>query len=112
MTHEQDEGSSSTGMLSEWLQRIWAGDRDTVDEKPRTWFWRDVALVCAMAAAVSIFLQWELFQQPDRFHDNWRQMPHFSRPTSRRFTPTIFFSVMCVSTAPRLPRPSTIRFRG
>ena len=89
--HGNDDRSSSTGMLSEWLQHIWAGDDDLVDESPRPWFWRDVALVCAMAAAVSIFLQWELFQQPDRFHDNWRQMPHFLPPDQQAFHPDDLF---------------------
>ncbi len=44
-----------------------------------------------MAAAVSIFLQWELFQQPDRFHDNWRQMPHFLPPDQQAFHPDDLF---------------------
>ena len=94
MTHQQnatDRAGSLGGVLGKWLQSAWASENESLEGTQRDWFWRDLSLVVLMAAAVSTFLQWELFQYPDLFHDNWRQMPHFIPPDQQSFHPDDLF---------------------
>jgi hypothetical protein len=48
---------------------------------------RDPIAVAAFALIQGIFIHWKAFADPNRFHENWRQSPHWLSPEHQSFQP-------------------------
>ncbi len=48
---------------------------------------RDAVIIFVAALCVGLYLHWPAFVQSDRFHDNWRQSPHWIAPESQNYHP-------------------------
>ncbi|MCP4404975.1 MAG: hypothetical protein GY801_47695, partial [bacterium] len=48
---------------------------------------KDVFIVLLISLLFGVFLHWKTFVQADRFHDNWRQSPHWTDPQNQQFHP-------------------------
>ena len=48
---------------------------------------RDALIVFVAAVCVALYLHWPAFVESDRFHDNWRQCPHWIAPESQQYHP-------------------------
>ena len=45
----------------------------------------DILIIFLISISFAVYLHWNAFVQPDRFHDNWRQAPHWSNPENQKY---------------------------